>query len=110
MSVLLNFLRRLESARMSYAPHPEAERAEMRKVVAAKSLEDLFSHLPAEFRISELKGLPPGLGEMELAAELRKLANKNRANVDLACFLGAGAYDHFIPPVVFELISRGELY
>src|SRR5947207_1155941 len=86
--VIKNFLE--PSKPMSYVPHTEAERAEMLKVVGAKSLEDLFSHLPAEFRIGEMKSLPPGLGEMELAAELRKLANKNRSNVDLACFLGAG--------------------
>jgi len=94
---------------MGYIPHTSQERDEMLKVIGAKSLEDLFSHLPDAVKCGPLD-VPPGLGEMELSAELRRIASKNRPASDLACFLGAGAYDHFIPPVVGELISRGELY
>jgi glycine dehydrogenase subunit 1 len=50
------------------------------------------------------------LGEMELSAEMARRARKNRSASSLACFLGAGTYDHFIPPVVDQLILRGELY
>ncbi|MBE7461980.1 MAG: aminomethyl-transferring glycine dehydrogenase subunit GcvPA [Planctomycetes bacterium] len=94
---------------MSYLPHSEAERAAMLAEVGAKSLDDLFKHLPAEVKCPPLD-VPQGLGEMELLAEMQRLAAKNRATNELACFLGGGAYDHFIPPAVMELISRGELY
>ncbi|MCZ7647566.1 MAG: aminomethyl-transferring glycine dehydrogenase subunit GcvPA [Planctomycetota bacterium] len=94
---------------MTYIPHTEAERSEMLKAVGVARLEDLFAHLPEAVRSPALDA-PPGLGEMELSAELERLASKNRASNELACFLGAGAYDHFIPPAVMELISRGELY
>ncbi|MCW8130626.1 MAG: aminomethyl-transferring glycine dehydrogenase subunit GcvPA [Planctomycetota bacterium] len=94
---------------MGYIPHTEQERTEMLAAAGAKSLDDLFAHLPKETKCGPLP-VPHGLGEMELSAEMRKLAAKNRSAVELACFLGAGAYDHFIPPVVGELISRGELY
>ena len=94
---------------MSYIPHTEAERQAMLEAIGAKSLDDLFAHLPAQLKCGPLP-VPQGLGEMELSAEMRALGRKNRSAADLACFLGAGAYDHFIPPAVLELISRGELY
>lgn len=94
---------------MGYIPHTEQERQAMLAAVGAKDLDALFAHLPAATKCGTLP-VPPGLGEMELSAELRKLGAKNRSTAELACFIGAGAYDHFIPPVVLELISRGELY
>ena len=94
---------------MSYIPHTEAERAEMLSTIGAKSLDALFAHLPKDLRCGPLP-VPAGLGEMELLAAMRALGARNRSTAELACFLGAGAYDHFIPPVVMELISRGELY
>ena len=94
---------------MNYIPHTDAEREEMLAAIGAKSLDDLFAHLPEEVRCREFN-LPPGLSEMEVQAELARLAKLNRSTAELACFLGAGAYDHYIPPAVFELASRGELY
>ena len=52
--------------------------------------------------------LPPGLTELELMARLRTLAGHNR--VDLASFLGAGVYRHHLPPVVDQILLRGEFY
>mgnify|MGYP000082520531 CR=1 FL=1 len=94
---------------MNCIPHTDAERAEMLTAIGARSLDDLFSHLPPEVRCPGLD-LPPGLSEMEVQAELGRLAARNRSTAELPCFLGAGAYDHHIPPAVFELASRGELY
>ncbi|HLX62632.1 MAG TPA: aminomethyl-transferring glycine dehydrogenase subunit GcvPA [Planctomycetota bacterium] len=94
---------------MTYIPHTKTERDAMLKAIGAKSLDDLFSHLPAEVKTGALN-LQKGLGEMELSAEMAHRARKNRSARDLVCFLGAGAYDHFIPPVVDQLILRGELY
>ena len=94
---------------MTYIPHTTAERDEMLSAVGAKSLDDLFSHLPADVKAPPLT-LQLGLGEMELSAEMARRARKNRSAAELPCFLGAGAYDHFIPPVVDQLILRGELF
>lgn len=94
---------------MNYIPHTDAERAAMLSAIGAKSLEDLFAHLPAEVRCKGLV-LPQGLSEMEVQADLARLAGLNRSTDACPCFLGAGAYDHYIPPAVFELASRGELY
>ncbi|MFH0938559.1 MAG: aminomethyl-transferring glycine dehydrogenase subunit GcvPA [Planctomycetota bacterium] len=94
---------------MTYIPHTVAERDEMLRVIGAQTLDDLFAHLPAEVKAGALK-LPPGLNEMELSAEMKRRASKNHSTDELTCFLGAGAYDHFIPPVVDQLLLRGELY
>ena len=52
--------------------------------------------------------LDPPEPELELSARLTALAARNR--VDLASFLGAGAYRHWTPPAVDQLLLRGEWY
>jgi glycine dehydrogenase subunit 1 len=94
---------------MTYIPHTVNEREQMLAAVGVKTLDDLFAHLPAEVKAPMLKQLP-GIGEMELSAEMARRARKNQSAAELPCFLGAGAYDHFIPPVVDQLILRGELF
>ena len=94
---------------MTYIPHTNVEREQMLAAVGVKTLEELFAHLPAEVKAPPLK-LAPGLGEMELSQEMARRARKNHSAAELSCFLGAGAYDHFIPPVVDQLILRGELF
>ncbi len=47
---------------------------------------------------------------MELAADLRALAARNRSADDLVCFAGGGAYDHYVPSVVWALAGRSEFY
>ncbi len=94
---------------MTYIPHTAAERERMLADVGVRTLDDLFSHLPAEVKAKPFS-LPKGLGEMELGAEMARRARLNKSPRDLVCFLGGGAYDHFIPAVVDQLILRGELY
>jgi glycine dehydrogenase subunit 1 len=45
-----------------------------------------------------------------LAQHLQALATKNSHIGQKVCFLGGGAYDHFVPAVVDALASRGEFY
>jgi glycine dehydrogenase subunit 1 len=48
---------------------------------------------------------------MEAAAELGELALGNETiRTDLVSFLGAGAYNHYIPSVVDHILRRGEFY
>src|SRR5204862_7889196 len=51
-----------------------------------------------------------GPSEMELAADLRARASKDRHVADLVCFAGGGAYDHYIRGVVWALAGRSEFY
>jgi glycine dehydrogenase subunit 1 len=79
----------------------------MLKAVGARSLDDLFADIPKAQRDPPLH-LPPPLSEPELLTELSTLAARNRAAGRMACFLGGGAYHHFIPSVVGQIMSRGE--
>jgi glycine dehydrogenase subunit 1 len=95
---------------MTFIPHSTTEREAMLGTIGVKKLDDLFKDVPAKHRFPKLN-LPPALTEMEVAAELADLASSNE-NVrgDLISFLGAGAYNHYIPSVVNHVISRGEFY
>ena len=47
---------------------------------------------------------------MELVAGMKDLASRNRSADDLVCFAGGGAYDHYVPSLVWALAGRSELY
>jgi glycine dehydrogenase subunit 1 len=79
----------------------------MLTTIGLDSVDDLFADIPASLRSSGLN-LPPPESEAELSARLRALADRNR--VELVSFLGAGAYRHFTPAVVDQLLLRGEFY
>jgi glycine dehydrogenase subunit 1 len=82
----------------------------MLEAIGVKSMEELFQDVPKKHRFPELD-LPPALTEMEAAAELQELAIGNEnVRADLVSFLGAGAYNHYIPAVVDHILRRGEFY
>jgi glycine dehydrogenase subunit 1 len=79
----------------------------MLDAIGIASEEELFADIPADVRVDGLK-LPPALSELELTQQLGGLASLNQAPGQTACFLGAGAYRHFVPSVVNHVISRSE--
>jgi glycine dehydrogenase subunit 1 len=92
-----------------FIPHSRAEKETMLKAIGVNSLEDLFQDVPEPFRFPKLD-LPPALTEMEAFAELQDISKANETTHDMACFLGAGAYNHYIPAAVDSLLRRGEFY
>ena len=78
----------------------------MLAVVGASSLEDL-ARVPDTVALKGPLGLAPGLPESELAATVAALAARNTA-IGYTSFLGAGAYRHYVPPVVMSIAMRGE--
>jgi glycine dehydrogenase subunit 1 len=93
-----------------YVPVTEAQKKEMLDYIGAGSIDDLFSDIPAGLRLSKPLDLPVGMPELELAAHMRDLSEKNYPASKYACFLGAGAYDHYIPSAVKHIISKSEFY
>ncbi|OPY56318.1 MAG: putative glycine dehydrogenase (decarboxylating) subunit 1 [Pelotomaculum sp. PtaU1.Bin035] len=93
-----------------YLPGTGEDRRRMLDVIGAKSVEELFSDIPGEVRCSGPLNLPGPLSEMELLRYMKTLAGKNKNLEDYACFLGAGAYDHYIPSVIGHMLMRQEFY
>lgn len=92
-----------------FIPHTDADRKAMLKTIGLKSMEGLFENVPAKHRYPELN-LPPALTEMEALAELKTIAAANETAEDFVSFLGAGAYQHYIPAGVDAVLRRGEFY
>jgi len=81
----------------------------MLEAIGVDSIDRLFEVVPEESRYPSLD-LPPGLSEMEVVRFLQGLAEENADLDHHPCFLGAGAYRHFIPAVVAHVLGRGEFY
>lgn len=92
---------------MPYIPNTEANQKEMLDAIGVSSLKELFKDVPETYRFPELK-LPKAASEIEILDELYGMALKNSTTGCFATFLGAGAYNHFVPSVVPALASRGE--
>jgi glycine dehydrogenase subunit 1 len=88
-----------------HAPHTERDVKEMLAVIGAPSLAAL-SAPPAGLEIKGDLHIAPALPESLAYAHLRDLAALDRT--DHACFIGAGAYRHYQPPVVPYLATRSE--
>lgn len=83
----------------------------MLEAVGASSVQELLAGvLPEGLGLKEPLDLPRGVSEQELSRTLAALARKNCTVGEMASFLGAGAYNHYIPAVVDGLVSRSEFY
>ena len=94
----------------SYLPHTAEDRQEMLAAIGVKESMDLFCDIPEKIRLHRALNLPAPLSEPELAKYFQKLAAANANLQEYACFLGAGAYDHFVPSTVDHVLRRSEFY
>jgi glycine dehydrogenase subunit 1 len=92
-----------------YIPHTPSETEEMLNTIGVKSISDLFDTVPEEYRFPNLD-LPQRLTEMEALSQAEDISLVNESVKELVCFLGAGAYHHYIPTVVDSLLRRGEFF
>ncbi len=95
---------------MSYVPNTDQNRKEMLDRIGVTSLAELLRAIPDSIRLKQELKLPPPLSEMELSRLLGQMAGRNRDAGRAICFLGGGAYDHFVPAIVDQIISRPEFY
>jgi glycine dehydrogenase subunit 1 len=93
---------------MDYIQNTPADADDMLKSIGVKSIDDLFSAIPEGVRLKRPLEIPPALPEQDLLFHLSALAARNQTFDAGRCFLGAGAYNHFVPAVVDALFSRGE--
>ncbi|QEH32660.1 putative glycine dehydrogenase (decarboxylating) subunit 1 [Aquisphaera giovannonii] len=95
---------------MAYIANTPDDIRHMLAAIGIDSLDQLFDVVPADLRLNRPLAVPPALTELELTTHVGGLLNRNEGADRRVCFLGGGAYDHFIPAVVDNLASRGEFY
>jgi glycine dehydrogenase subunit 1 len=89
-----------------YTPHTPSDIAEMLRVVGVPTLDELV-RVPAAVAVKAPIDVVPQLAEIEIAERFRAFAERTAAG-GYASFLGAGAYRHYVPPVVGAIAMRGE--
>ena len=94
---------------MTYLPHTEGDVRTMLEAVGIGHIEELFRDVPEAVRFPAIN-LPSGLTQMETAWLLEDMSNDNLPGGKASIFLGAGAYNHYIPPVVNHVLLRGEFF
>jgi len=91
-----------------YTSITEQDLEAMLGAIGAGSVEELFADIPESVRLGREIDLPPGLSEQEVHDHLAALAARNRHADAEVSFLGAGMYDHYVPALIDNLLSRSE--
>lgn len=92
----------------SYVPNTIAERKEMLKSIGLNSMDELFSDIPEDLKLDRPLDLPAPMSEMELRDLIKGYVLQNDEGGLL--FRGAGAYRHYIPALIPQLVARSEFY
>jgi glycine dehydrogenase subunit 1 len=92
---------------MPFIPHTPADVDVMLERIGVAGIADLFDEIPPELRIDGLDKIGPALSEAEISRLMRERARRDGEPI---CFIGAGAYDHYVPAAVWDIATRGEFY
>jgi len=93
---------------MRYLPSAPSEDRALLDAIGVQSAEDLLKGIPPELRLRRELDLPPKASELEVLRAMEAFAGQNRRFT--ARFLGAGAYEHFVPAAVDMVTSREEWF
>jgi len=92
-------------AGFAYFPHTEEDIRVMLERIGVRSLDELYSDVPADFIYKGQYGLPAAMSEQQVRDFFDGLGRKN---TQLKVFVGQGAYDHYVPAVIPYITSRSE--
>jgi len=92
---------------MPFIPHTDDDVRQMLEAIGADSIDELFDEIPDELLAGELDGVPDAISEMEIT---RLMQERSALDAGALNFIGAGAYEHHIPAVVWQITTRGEFY
>jgi len=93
---------------MRYLPTAPSEDRALLDAIGVAQAEELLQGIPAQLRLGRELDLPGQCSEQEVLEQMQALAGMNTAFGSR--FLGAGAYDHFVPAAVDQMISRQEWF
>ncbi len=92
---------------MPFIPHTETDVRQMLDAIGVPDIDTLFEEIPAALRVQSLNGIPEALNEMQVMQLMNQRARQDGRPL---CFIGAGAYEHYIPSAVWAIVTRGEFY
>lgn len=95
---------------MNYVPNTVDQQEQILTRIGVGSLEELFADIPESVRRQAQLKIREGLSELELVKYMGRLAAENKTVEEYTSYLGAGAYEHFIPSYVDQLLLRSEFY
>ncbi len=87
----------------NYSPSSQEEIREMLACVGCESVDGLYKDVPSAVYGKHID-IPDGMSELEVLEDIRATADKNV--VYKSVFRGAGAYCHYIPAIVKNVISK----
>jgi glycine dehydrogenase subunit 1 len=91
-----------------YISNASEDVREMLEVIGVDSIDRLFETIPDEVKLTALLDIPGPWSEIESRRWFRDLASKNKSAADHVSFLGGGAYLHYQPACIDQLLLRGE--
>ena len=100
-----------EQAVYPYIPNsaPEVQK-EMMEAVGITQLDQLYEEIPQQLRFQGTLDIPPAIpDEYGIKRHVEQILRKNTSTAEAISFLGAGCANHYVPAVVDEIITRGEL-
>ncbi len=95
---------------MGFIPNTKSDKKEMLESIGVDSFSELIDNIPEALQFKGELNLPEALSEFEIMKHMSELSSMNSNCLENVCFLGGGAYDHYVPSVVKHLLSRSEFY
>ncbi|OGT65238.1 MAG: glycine dehydrogenase (aminomethyl-transferring) [Gammaproteobacteria bacterium RIFCSPHIGHO2_12_FULL_45_9] len=92
---------------MPFVPHTATDCERLLSSLSLPDVNAVFAEIPASLPTVDLSTVLPA-GQTELAV-WQALSARVQSEIPL-CFLGAGAYPHYQPAAIAQLLSRGEFY
>ena len=89
-----------------YVVSTDREQLEMLNELGYDTFASLFRKAGVSRPLEDSLNIPEGKTEFEVLKEMKELAGRN--HVYRSVFRGAGAYRHYIPSVVKNIVSRNE--
>ena len=99
-----------EYKQYAYIPATHEDEEKMLKACKLNSIDELFSDIPDNLKLKRDLDLEESKSELEVSKIVKNIADKNISTEELTCFLGAGAYDHYVPSIIKHITSRSEFY
>jgi len=95
---------------MKYIPNSPEQIREMLADIGVPSVGELFRTIPEAVKVRGNLPIAPGQSELEIERHFYELGRQNDGVLEFKTFLGAGAYNHYVPAAIDAVISRSEFY